>query len=404
MNYSHKKTIYLFTETFPYGTGETFLNTEIIYLSKYFKKIYIIPSKKTILVRDMPTNVEILDFYINKRVSKIKRIIYTIFSNYFYDAFIKDFPKSMSISYLKLNFVWAYNTALMCNVIEEITVKHNIKFDHCVFYTYFFSSATNALAILKAKVYHKLFFISRVHGWDLYEERANILTFPYRQFTLEQINKVYSISNDGVEHIQNLYNYKNVELSRLGVLSHGKKRIRITKDYLHIVSCSHIIPLKRLFLIANIIDALGDKKVKWTHFGQGIDKKLDSAISRLSAKKNIEINFIGQQPNEFVLNYYASNEIDFFINVSVSEGVPVSIMEAMSASIPVIATNVGGTSEIVRNDYNGFLLDKNFIIKDALHKIDALITKQQILSKNAYITWEEVYNADKNYKSFCESI
>jgi glycosyltransferase involved in cell wall biosynthesis len=44
--------------------------------------------------------------------------------------------------------------------------------------------------------------------------------------------------------------------------------------------------------------------------------------------------------------------------VSLSEGVPVSIMEAFSAGIPVYATNVGGTSEIVDNS-NGKLLDVN---------------------------------------------
>jgi len=48
-------------------------------------------------------------------------------------------------------------------------------------------------------------------------------------------------------------------------------------------------------------------------------------------------------PHNDVLNYYASNPVDVFINTSSSEGLPVSIMEAMSFGIPVIATNVGGT-------------------------------------------------------------
>ena len=42
-----------------------------------------------------------------------------------------------------------------------------------------------------------------------------------------------------------------------------------------------------------------------------------------------------------------SQPIDIFINVSSSEGLPVAIMEAISFDIPIIATNVGGTSEIV---------------------------------------------------------
>lgn len=42
--------------------------------------------------------------------------------------------------------------------------------------------------------------------------------------------------------------------------------------------------------------------------------------------------------------------------MSDSEGIPVSIMEAMSFGIPVIARNVGGMSEIV-NEENGLLLE-----------------------------------------------
>ena len=52
------------------------------------------------------------------------------------------------------------------------------------------------------------------------------------------------------------------------------------------------------------------------------------------------------------------------MNVSESEGIPVSIMEASSFGIPVIATNVGGVGEIVENGYNGLLLNKDFLNRD----------------------------------------
>ena len=48
--------------------------------------------------------------------------------------------------------------------------------------------------------------------------------------------------------------------------------------------------------------------------------------------------------------------MDYFINLSDSEGIPVSIMEAMSVGIPIIARDVGGNREIVTNN-NGCLLE-----------------------------------------------
>lgn len=56
-----------------------------------------------------------------------------------------------------------------------------------------------------------------------------------------------------------------------------------------------------------------------------------------------------------VMKYYATHEIDWFMLLSTSEGLPVSILEAMSFGVPVIATDVGGVSEAV-DDETGLLL------------------------------------------------
>ncbi|NJK95527.1 MAG: glycosyltransferase [Bacteroidales bacterium] len=45
-----------------------------------------------------------------------------------------------------------------------------------------------------------------------------------------------------------------------------------------------------------------------------------------------------------------------FLNTSLSEGVPVSVMEALSFGLPVIATDVGGTGELI-NDEVGMLIN-----------------------------------------------
>ncbi len=45
--------------------------------------------------------------------------------------------------------------------------------------------------------------------------------------------------------------------------------------------------------------------------------------------------------------FFKENSVDLFINASITEGTPVSIMEAISCGIPIIATDVGGNPEIV---------------------------------------------------------
>jgi glycosyltransferase involved in cell wall biosynthesis len=46
---------------------------------------------------------------------------------------------------------------------------------------------------------------------------------------------------------------------------------------------------------------------------------------------------------------------DIFVNPSYSEGLPTSVMEAASVGLPIIASDVGGTNEIITDDESGLL-------------------------------------------------
>ena len=74
---------------------------------------------------------------------------------------------------------------------------------------------------------------------------------------------------------------------------------------------------------------------------------------------NVEVDLKGQVTHENVLKWFEENPADVFVNVSSSEGLPVSIMEAFSYGIPAIATAVGGMPEIVTEDC-GVLLNPDF--------------------------------------------
>ena len=98
--------------------------------------------------------------------------------------------------------------------------------------------------------------------------------------------------------------------------------------------------------------------------------------------------------------------VDVFVNVSSTEGTPVSIMEAVSCGIPVLATAVGGNVEIVQ-ERNGYLLSENPTpdeIADAL--LIVCDNREEILKKRkgSRAVWQERYNETTNFEAFAQAL
>jgi glycosyltransferase involved in cell wall biosynthesis len=117
--------------------------------------------------------------------------------------------------------------------------------------------------------------------------------------------------------------------------------------------------------------------------------------------------FHGLTDNQKVIGFYKSNEINYFINVSLSEGLPVSIMEAMSFGIPTIATNVGGTGDLVTDD-NGRIIDVDMSASDLANILmeEISLPENEYMKKreNARQSWEMNFSADNNYAEWCKNI
>lgn len=86
-------------------------------------------------------------------------------------------------------------------------------------------------------------------------------------------------------------------------------------------------------------------------------------VSKLQLDMNIEFVGFKENVDKFLINN------DVFILSTHYEGLPISIIEALSYGLPVIASNVGGNDELVENNVNGYLVNSIYEMNLAIRKL-----------------------------------
>jgi len=100
------------------------------------------------------------------------------------------------------------------------------------------------------------------------------------------------------------------------------------------------------------VSKIGNKKIRYIIIGYGkLENKIKEWINEYEINDNIMLLINPRNVNEYLL------KADIYLSTSLFEGLSNSIMEAMSHSLPIIATNVGDNSYLVKNDHNGYLTE-----------------------------------------------
>lgn len=109
-----------------------------------------------------------------------------------------------------------------------------------------------------------------------------------------------------------------------------------------------------------------------------------------------DILFLGQKNQDEVIDILSTTDI--FVNPSYSEGLPTSVMEAASIGLPIVATDVGGTREIIENRRTGSLIKPGDVeqLRYKLCELAANVELRRELGRNATTfvkqkyDWEEI--------------
>lgn len=400
------KRLILLTANFPFDNGEPFLETEIEYLAATFDEVVILTrNTSSNRMRSIPENCSVVreSFAVGASMKlfaltgllkgRVRKEIRIAKKSYGLDR--KQILKTLLVSEFRGRQMMKKVVSIVDRSPEEPTV--------C--YSYWADDAAIGLAMLK-EARPEVACVTRVHGWDLYFEASEMNYLPYRQFLGKRLDRIFSISEKGQQYCSERWGIdrEKVTIARLGVRKQSDQPMMDTE--LRVVSCSNMIPLKRVHLIIEALSKLNKKEVHWYHFGSGqLKESLEKQAAELLTPE--QYSFMGQISNPDLMRWYREHPVAVFINVSSTEGIPVSIMEAMSFGIPAIATNVGGTGEIV-NDRNGVLLASDPTVNSIASALEHILTAQpdvrEKFGKEAFEMWKQHYFAEDNYEDFSQQL
>ena len=378
----------------------SFVENELQNLLANFEKVIVVTKAA---VKRSEANIEVISLNHTEMKSLNNFISNLILIAKIYLGDVDFANISFNLNFIKYKLSSINRAVYLANLLSN---NYNLGKNE-TYYSFWMNEWASVLAILKQKSKIEK-FVTRVHGADLYEERVPIFNkLVLRKFQLQNVFKVFSISKKGAQYLKNKYEvFQNkIFTSYLGTndcgLGHFDKSEKFT-----IVSCAKVRNIKRVYLFPEILKHI-DFPIKWVHIG---DENLNSSdatiptyiknVKELEGKSNVEVVRLGAMSNAEILNYYKENSVNLFVSVSETEGLPISMMEAISFGMPILSTDVGGCNEIV-NEITGILIEKDFDPKAvAVKMLETKNSELNSLENRIAIKnyWQATFNSKTNFR------
>lgn len=413
------KTMMMVSTGFPYGQGESFIEAELAYVSEFFAQVTLVPSFSSPHVppRATPHDVELAYAHARWGAARVIHVVVSFLRALARQPWLGEAVAILGRAHRIENLKELARSLYRARLFEQFLERQCAAGKHydMIYFYWMVPEIAGALSFRNRSSLagiNTLTIVARGHGGDLYEELRPGGYAGLTDTITAGIDAIFCISEHGKKYLTDKYPQltKNFYLARLGVVDPGFINPQPQDDVLSILSCSFMVPGKRIHLIIEAIEFVlkmnPQLQVRWTHIGDGeLFDQLHFQASRLLSSRGVEVLLKGYMPQSAVVAYYRDAPFDVIVNVSDAEGIPVSLMEASSVGIPMVATDVGGSGEIV-NDANGILIEES---ASPARIAAALLTfANKSLARRyrvrARFDWSTSFNAQCNYPSFGQTL
>ena len=199
-----------------------------------------------------------------------------------------------------------------------------------------------------------------------------------RSFSIKKSDIVVTPSQHLKNFILNLGFKNKIEIINNGVFIPEENTNIFTNDQINITIVSRLVSHKNIEKIIKAISDLNSPLINLNIIGDGPELNQLQKISLESNNKD-NIIFHGKLNRDDINHIFLKSDI--YIQASNYEGLPHSLLEAMSYGIPVLCTPVGECKEILGNEDRGYILDLPVSKNNIKSKISEIIGEKNIANK-----------------------
>ncbi len=306
--------------------------------------------------------------------SVVKTIILCVNENNFninYELLKVNYYKDRNKFYELIIFIRAFLSFLAKISIKNYNALHFHSSSNLSFYRISFF-------ILLGRFLSRSKIILHIHASDFYDFFIDSRKlYKFKNYVFHNCDSILVLCEDWQKKLKRNYNLNNI-IVIYNPITIKKQSIKTTSDNFTILFLGFLIKSKGILDLIQIAKNIHEEKkirIKFVIAGKG---ELENTIKKQIRKYSLNetIDFVGwlDDRNKEV---YLSNS-DILLLPSYKEGMPISILEALSHSLPILSTNISGIPEMVINNFNGFLLPPGDI-PGFVQKITYLYNNPEVL-------------------------
>jgi L-malate glycosyltransferase len=220
-------------------------------------------------------------------------------------------------------------------------------------------------------------FITTLHGTDITLVGNDRSYLPITRFSIEQSDGVTAISNylrdrtvrefEIKRPIEVIPNFVNCDLYQRSEDTRARAKWAPNGEPI-LMHLSNFRPVKRVTDVIEIFALVREQiSAKLIMIGDGPDRGAAEYVVR-EKRLSKDVLFLGKQPQV----YEKLGLADLFLLPSDEESFGLAALEAMACEVPVLATNVGGVSEVVTHGVDGYLFEPRDVVTAAKYALEIL--------------------------------